>query len=487
MLDPGVLLRELFQKLPAVELNLAGRIIGVCGGSIANGLAVGLVDRLFDDEFPRIEDPLDNGELRQRGEPGQAGYQVFRVLWIDQNTGRVALLIDRTDVVLARNECLRLSRLAAVGRLISGIVHEINNPLSGIIGYSQLLMLKDLDVEAHRQVEKIHGEAQRTSRIVRNLLDFSRRRPSRAGRVRLGGVLDKALDLKAHDLRVRNISIHRDVSDSLPHIQGDPHQLLQVFVNLITNAEQAMHAVDRGGRLSFLATTRGDRIELRVQDTGPGIAEHLREQIFEAFFTTKPEGVGTGLGLGLCRDVLSKFDSTIELGRSVEPGGGGAVFVLTFPVATEVDRQDRDPGQELNVRVRGRKLLVVEDDPVCRALIVDSFEPLGNQVYAFDRSEPALRFLERHVVDVIITDLHRPGPDGLEFLQRVRQFDEPLASRVLFLTGDTINEELCEAIRRTGNPLLAKPATIHDLRAAVARIVSRPANRQRTLFAMDAD
>ena len=481
MLDTRVSIRTLEQAAPLVAVDRHGHVTWI-GRRARAYLGVdhgALLGRPFDDVFPVGPEPPPG--IRVHGAAEDADLRAFRVEWLENGAAdRIAMLVDQTDVVRARRECLRLSRLAAAGRLISGIVHEINNPLSGIIGYSQLLALKELDAEAQRHVGKIHGEAQRTSRIVRNLLDFSRRREVKPTRVSVRAVIDKALDLKAHDLRVRNITTHFDMPDELPEIVSDPHQLLQVFVNLITNAEHAMHKADHGGRIAFSASLRGERVHVAMSDTGPGIPADVRPRVFEPFFTTKSEGHGTGLGLGLCREVLSRFESTIELGP---PSDIGAEFLLSFPVANDRKHLDRGELDAPTTHVRGRRILVVEDDPVCRSLMVDAFFA-ENQVHAFDRSETALHFLERHFVDVIISDLHRPGLDGLEFLEQVRQFDEPLASRVLFLTGDTLNEQLAEAIGRTGNTLLAKPASIVDLRAAVARIVSRPANQQRTLFDM---
>lgn len=391
----------------------------------------------------------------------------------------LVLLDDRTEVERARSECLALTRLASAGRLISGIVHEINNPLSGIIGYAQLLLLRDLEADVRAEVEKIHEEAQRTSRIVRNLLDFSRKRAPSVGAVELGRVVRKALELKSHDLRVHGVSVRVDVPEDLPAVACDEQRFLQVLVNLITNAEQAMYESDRGGRLTLRARANDKTILVDIEDTGPGIAPEDHEKVFQPFFTTKPEGQGTGLGLALCREMLRAFGGSIQL---VDHEKRGARFVVTLRRHGGEPAQQTEPSStERAVRVRGCRIVVVEDDPVCRNLLRDAFERAGNRVYAFDRSEPALDHLRERGADAIVTDLHRPGINGIEFHALVSRFDEALAGRIVFLTGDTLNDDFVRFLRDHPSVFLPKPVQLQDLFAAVEQVVG-PSAIQRRLF-----
>ncbi|MBL8768665.1 MAG: response regulator [Planctomycetes bacterium] len=392
-------------------------------------------------------------------------------------------LRDETALERARTECVHLNKLAAAGRLVSSIVHEINNPLSGIIGYSQLLLVRDVDPDLRGSIEKIYSESLRASRIVRNLLDFARRRQPARGRVRLGQVIRKALELKSHDLRMHNVSVHLDLSDQLPAVNGDPHQLLQVFVNLITNAEHAMYAADRGGRIDVEAQTTGPLVCMVVRDTGPGIPAELRDRVFEPFFTTKGEGQGTGLGLTLARDLLAHYGATLEL---LNDGRPGAAFQLTFHGADDdAIESPSDAPQRRRVRIRGRRFVVVEDDPVFRAMMVEALERHDNHVHPFDRSEPALRFLRTHVVDAIVSDLHRPGLNGLEFREEVKAIDAQLAERMVFLTGDMLNEELQTLAQRGEVAVLAKPVLLSTLFDALDRVLTASQGRQRSLFSPD--
>ena len=480
-------LDELERRLPTIEVDLGGLVVAV-GPATRELLGLendGLVGRPFDELFPPDESGHAESRVLAKELWNQSHPSHFRLVVLEHPSKdrKLHLLFEQEDLRRVRKECIGLTRLASAGRLISSIVHEINNPLSGIIGYSQLLLMRELEADVRGSLEKVYGEALRASRIVRNLLDFSRRRATTRGGVRLGRVLRKALELKAHDLRVRNVSVHLDVPDSLPAVYGDQHQLLQVFVNLISNSEQAMYGSDHGGRISFHTTVNNSTISLILEDTGPGVPEDLHSRVFEPFFTTKGEGQGTGLGLSLCREILTKQKTSICL---LGNGESGAAFQLSFQMFRAEDPDHvAVPRQRQVPRVRGKRLVVVEDDPVCRSMIAEAFEKNGNAVHVFDRSEVALRFLRSRVVDVVISDLHRPGLNGLEFHKRVAMFDPSLASRILYLTGDTLNSELLVFLKKTGNLHLAKPVLLHDLFGAVQKLLARPGTQQKTLFTLD--
>lgn len=479
-------LAALSRQLPTVTVDCDGEVVSVgAAAQVAFDLDPSRVTgRPFDEIFPVTSDP----ELRCVG--GFEDAAVARRLKAVPLEGApdepiVYVLQDVTDLLRARAECMNLTRLAAAGRLISSIVHEINNPLSGIIGYSQLLLMRELDREVRSEIEKIYGESLRTSRIVRNLLDFARRRSTKAaGRVVLGKVLRKALELKSHDLRVKNVSVHLDVADSLPPVNGDMHQLMQVFVNLVGNSEQAMYSSDRGGRISFEASSAGGTVSLVMRDTGPGIPEPLRERVFEPFFTTKDEGQGTGLGLALCREILRKQGASIQL---LEPDGEGAAFLLTFKIVPAHAAATVRVPRRRTARVKGRRVVVVEDDPVCRSLVTEAFERSGNVVNAFDRSDAALKHLTNHIADVIISDLHRPGLNGIEFHDRLAKVDPALARRIVFLTGDTLNDDFARFLREHGNPYVPKPVELATLFEKVQDLLEASTARQRTLFGSRAD
>lgn len=481
---------QLVERVPAVLLDERRRVITVSPAAV---LDFGIrpeawIGRDLDELLPKLPPAaraartaeVSSRVERRLGALGDRGTKILECLEIPLESKDVwVLLFDCTETHRLRAECMHLGQLASAGRLISGIVHEINNPLSGIIGYSQLLLLHELDRETKSAIEKIRSEATRASQIVRNLLDFSRRRTQTDGAVEWSAVARKALELKAHDLRVHNVAVHLDLPKSLPPVRGDAHSLLQVLVNLIANAEQAMYECDRGGRIVIAGSTGKDGVSLTVHDTGPGISPEHRDRVFEAFFTTKGEGKGTGLGLGLCREILHRFGGTLQLRETSE---SGACFEIRLPVASERGGAERPATRRKAPRVSGKRILVVEDDPVCRAFVAEAFESAGNEVHAFDRSEPALKFLHTRWVDAIVSDLHRPGANGIEFHGEVKKIDDQLARRVLFLTGDTLNQDLARHLARSGNPVLPKPVDLVDLHRALSKLLAIPNRRQKTLF-----
>lgn len=481
------LLEAFGERLPGLLVDPTGRILSVsrrCASHYGVRPA-GWIGQRIDEVLPRVPSQGNPGDSDERVLGPQSGSSSKRIEAIptplpDGNS--FVVLIDRTEQERARAECLHLGQLASAGRLISGIVHEINNPLSGIIGYTQLLLIRELDRETRAALEKIHEEAIRSSRIVRNLLDFARRRPVADTSTPLPTVIRKAIELKAHDLRIHNIAVQLEIPRTLPPAAADPHQLLQVFVNLIANAEQAMYESDKGGRIVLRASATRSTIAIKVEDTGPGIPVDDRERVFEPFYTTKTEGKGTGLGLGLCRDILRRIGGSIVLAKN---GESGATFEIRIPIATAGDAADKPKRRPRREFVRGRRILVVEDDPVCRAMVSEAFESTGNEVHAFDRSETALKFLRSRWVDAVISDLHRPGTNGLEFHEHVTRIDEALARRILFLTGDTMNQELAQFLIKAGNPVLSKPVELADLHSAVQKLLDRNSRRQKTLFATD--
>ncbi len=482
------------QQIPALLVDARGRVLVVSPQAVAEfGIRPeAWIGQFVDEILPPLSAAGAGPDSRtSRGEPrterrfgpeGDPSARRLESIEVQQRRGdRWLFLVDRTELFRARSECMHLGQLASAGRLISSIVHEINNPLSGIIGYVQLLLLQDHDRETRAALEKIQSEAMRSSRIVRNLLDFSRRRPLTEIAVDLGGIVRKALELKAHDLRVHNVTVQLDLPRTLPPVAADPYQLLQVFVNLVANAEQAMYETDRGGRIVCQATP-GKHHVVVIRDTGPGVTPENRERIFDPFFTTKAEGKGTGLGLGLCREILHRLGGTIHLWESTETG---AAFEIALPIASATATVETPKRRAKREIVRGRRILIVEDDPVCRSWVSEVFESTENEVHAFDRSEAALKFLRSRWVDVIISDLHRPGSNGLEFHAEVKKIDEQLAKRILFLTGDTMNQEFARFLSKSGNPVLPKPAQLDDLHRAVQKLLARPSRRQKTLFTGD--
>ena len=236
---------------------------------------------------------------------------------------------ERLLFFAAQQQLIQSEKLASVGTLISGVAHEINNPLGNILGRVQLLQHAISDDTSRRDLQTVRDECERAIRIVRNLLSFTREHQPETTLVSLNDTLDQVLELRAYELSVSNIELGKDFQADLPEISADPHQLQQVFLNLVINAEQAMTAAHGRGSLSITTQRVGDAVQVVVTDDGPGIPEELISQIFDPFFTTKEVGAGTGLGLSVCFGIVEKHGGEMHV-RSEE--GKGTTFTVELPL-----------------------------------------------------------------------------------------------------------------------------------------------------------
>ncbi len=224
------------------------------------------------------------------------------------------------------------SRLASIGELAAGVVHELNNPLTGIVGFSQLLLRRSTDQTVSRDLERIHNEAQRAVKVVQNLLAFARRRETKKQYSDINEILGRALELRAYELRTSNIELVVKLAPDLPKIMADFGQIQEVFLNIILNAEQAVTEANRGGKLSVKTRKIRDYIEVCFTDDGPGIAAKHLGKVFDPFFTTRGEKGGTGLGLSVCHSIVREHGGRIY---DKSKPGKGATFIVELPVIIE--------------------------------------------------------------------------------------------------------------------------------------------------------
>jgi two-component system NtrC family sensor kinase len=244
--------------------------------------------------------------------------------------GVIASARDITDLKRLEQQVSQSERLAAMGQMMAGVAHELNNPLTAILGINDLLREKTTDEAMGRQLELIQKQARRAAEIVQNLLTFSRPRAPRRGQVRLDELVLHTIQLHEYSLHVNNIKVEYEVGPGVMPVMGDAHQLMQVFLNLIVNAEQAIREVSKQGRLSVHVEHRGEEEQVSIQDDGPGIPAGILPRIFDPFFTTKRPGRGTGLGLSICMAIMREHGGNIEARTLPE---GGARFTLSFPAA----------------------------------------------------------------------------------------------------------------------------------------------------------
>lgn len=386
----------------------------------------------------------------------------------------LVLLRDNTDERLLQERLLQSEKMASVGQLVSGVAHELNNPLTGVMGFSQLLLARDLEDGVRTQVQTIYDEAERAAKIVQNLLSFARRRRPTKEMADVNALVQRVLELRAYDFAVRNISLDMTLDTRMQQVWVDQDQIQQVLFNVIKNAEQAMIDSHGGGKLTVVTRGTPTGIRVSISDTGPGISGEIQRRIFDPFFTTKDAGEGTGLGLTICYSIIDEHGGRISTENGPE---GGAVFHIDLPVGVEEEGEGpagADSGAEAAPAVvGGLRVLVVDDEVSIRQLLYDILSLDTHSVALASTGTEAADLVEREAFDVIITDMKMPEMDGAEFYRQVRQRDPQQARRIIFITGDTVSPETRAFLQRVSNPVLSKPFKIGPLRDAIEAALSQ--------------
>jgi PAS domain S-box-containing protein len=368
-----------------------------------------------------------------------------------------------------RDALYQSEKLATMGQLLAGVAHELNNPLSVVMGQAALLRQSVRNKRQMERADKIVQAAERCARIVNNFLALARQRSPERQPVQVNQVVREAVELLAYPLRVDSVEVAWDLAAEVPVLWADAHQLHQVVVNLVANAHQAMREVAGLRRLTVATgvNAAGTRVWVEVRDTGPGIAAELEGRIFEPFFTTKPPGVGTGLGLSLCQGIVEGHGGWIGVLRGVE---GGAVFRLELPV--------EEPGEAAvtavaapPVVVRGARILVVDDEPGIAGVLAEVLQLDGHMVESVSNGEAALARLAAGNYELILSDIRMPELDGPSLYWELERRDARLLRRMIFLTGDTLSPGTREFLEKTGAPCLSKPFALSDVRDLVQRVL----------------
>jgi signal transduction histidine kinase/CheY-like chemotaxis protein len=373
------------------------------------------------------------------------------------------------------HQLLQAEKLAALGQTISGVAHELNNPLATILTWAERLSQRpasEIDDRTRRGLETILSESDRAARIVRNLLTFARKRQSTRSMVDLNQVVRETLALRAYEQRITNINIVDALGSGLPHVFADAHQVQQVLLNLIINAEQAMLTESGRGTLVVRSWHDGEResIVLEVSDDGPGIAEELQPKIFDPFFTTKEVGQGTGLGLTVAYAIVQEHGGRIRLASSK---GGGASFYVELPVTGARLPRSAAPVQRADFEsLAGSMVLVVEDEPALAAAVCEALSDAGFVVERAGDGEDALRLVAATTYDLIVCDLKMPKIDGMRFYATLAAAHPEMARRVVFVTGDVAGTEAERFLQESGCRWLAKPFRLSDLLRTARDILS---------------
>ena len=375
-----------------------------------------------------------------------------------------------TEIARQREALHQSEKLTALGSLLAGVAHELNNPLSVVVSQALLMQETAADPRIAQRAEKIQAAADRCSRIVKSFLAIARQRPAARSVVRLRSLLRTALDLTSYGLSSNGIQVELDAPDDVPDIWADGDQLVQVFMNLIVNAQQVLQEVQGPRRLRLAVRRDGpDHVRVTVSDNGPGIPPEIRPRIFEPFFTTKPVGSGTGMGLSLCLGMIGAHKGAITL---EDTPGGGATFVVRLPRGSPEDSVALP--ETAMVEARKKRILIVDDEPEIAEMLAEIVAPLADEVEVAGNGAQALHRLTAIDYDLVISDLRMPELDGPGLYRSLRQRPGGFSGRILFVSGDTLGHNLASFLKESGCPFLEKPFTPAEVRRRVGEMIDAP-------------
>jgi signal transduction histidine kinase len=382
-----------------------------------------------------------------------------------QNRSLEAIVRERTE------RLLQSEKIATMGSLLAGVAHELNNPLAVVLWQTHLLRESAPEPAIAAGVEKIMTGAERCVRIVRNFLALARQQTPERTHVGLNGLVNDSVELLTYELRSDNVEVVLSLADDLPILWADGHQLQQVLVNMIMNAHHAVRQRPADKRMISI-TTRSDgalrRVHIEIIDSGPGIPAEIRGRIFEPFFTTKPVGQGTGLGLSLCRGIIEEHGGTITVESE---SGRGTTFEITLPVTVRPASPDTPSETETAPTVGMKSILVVDDERDLAEILVEALGREGHRVEIAGNGADALRRLEQHRYDLVVSDTKMPVMDGVELFHEIERRFPTLSKRIIFVTGDVLDAEKRRFLESSGAPFLTKPFELGEVRRVVRRVL----------------
>ncbi len=384
-------------------------------------------------------------------------------VWLYEETCRAYEDLRRTQEQLLQSE-----KMSAVGQLIAGVAHELNNPLTAILGYAQLLESEGLDERAADFVRKLFKQAQRTHRVVQNLLSFARQRKPQKQEVDVRKIVDETLALRDYDLKVNNIVLERTMQDDLPAVTADPHQLEQVFLNIINNAVDAMLEGGNGGTLKVNVSSENGHVRSAFLDTGPGIKDPKR--IFDPFYTTKTVGKGTGLGLSICYGIVKEHGGDITAHNRAE---GGATVEVRLPSSGRILAEATAPAAPRESAIEGR-LLLVEDEEAVLEFERDVLVGAGAQVVTLMTTEETKARLNAESFDAIIINGKMPGGwSAKDIYNWLAENQSGMEKKLLFTFSSIAEPELRAFLQANNVPYLVKPFEVADLIAHARKLLQK--------------
>lgn len=418
-----------------------------------------------------IQDALDGPGQEVDLRVGSRSFSVTAFASFHQDSAmRVLVFLDRTERRRLQDQLIQSEKMSAVGQLVAGVAHDLNNPLASVLGFADFLV-ESPDVPAHLRepLRVIQQESLRAATIVRNLLGFARKQEHRRHNETIRPVLEATLVLLRNQLMADRVDVQLEIEPGLPELYVNANQIQQVFVNLIHNASQAIASTGRPGEIRIIARNGPHGVVIDVWDDGPGMPEELAARAFEPFFTTKPEGQGTGLGLNICMGIVKEHGGVITL--TTAPGAG-ATFSVELPLPEGSEEESPQPASP-DTPPMSFRILLIDDEPHILHYLRTTLEAWGHAVESAPDGHVGLEMAASGHFDLIISDLRMPRLGGREFYERLVIRNPAVARHVVFSTGDTIRGDTREFLEREGRPYLNKPFSLAELRNLLNQIATQ--------------
>jgi len=392
-------------------------------------------------------------------------------------SGVVASARDVTESKRTEQQASQKEKLAAMGEMMAGVAHELNNPLTAILGISDLIRERAVDESMRHQIDTVLKQARRAATIVQNLLVFSRPSILKQTKVQIDLIVRQALEAQRPSLQQKKIKVEFHAAPGLPPIEGDPKLLVQGFSNLISNAEQAIGVARDNGSLRISAALKDGKIALDFSDDGPGIAPENIGKIFDPFFTTRRPSGGTGLGLTISQAIVKEHGGKIEVESTP---GAGATFRVLLPIAVEepspaaIGARGLVPALSGSAELRGHSVFVVDDEESIREIVQEGLAARGMIVEGAASSEEALVHLTTHQYEFVLCDFNLPGLDGEQLFDRVRSHAQGAGPRFVFMTGALFDPAQIAKFEKRGASVVQKPFHVAALATLLTQLLQRP-------------
>ncbi len=412
-------------------------------------------------------------EVASRDECGELA-TVFNQMTENLKTSQSEVQQAMQSLKDTQSQLIQTEKLSAMGKFVAGIAHELNNPLTGVIGFSQMLQESGISEKQESLLNRVIGSAERCRKIVQSLLSFSRRYKPERKLVDVNHLLESALEILNYELTASNLKVITNLTHELPEIMMDPHQIRQVFLNIINNAIQATEENQQGGRLQISTQLVKDRVRIRFQDNGVGISAEDLPNIFNPFFTTKPVGSGTGLGLSLAYGIVHEHGGSIT---AASPPGQGAVFTIELPAIQSGQETSKARAAELPERSQSvaraeKKILVIDDEESILELIREALEKRGYKVDTAGDGDTAVEMAGKTSYDLVVCDWKLPGTGGQKIYEKLRGIKPEAVEHFLFITGDVLSKNAEQFLREEVKICLLKPFSVDEFRSTVERMLT---------------